>query len=151
MEHLVTDHVSPSKRTAIMKSVGTKNTKPEMVLRRALHALGLRYRLHRKDLPGSPDIVFSSRKKVIFVNGCYWHGHGCTKGRLPKSNLEYWAAKIAANRERDLRAIRDIDSMGWRSLTVWQCQIEKGEQTVSRVAQWLDADSASIYDMSCED
>ncbi|HXG78538.1 MAG TPA: very short patch repair endonuclease, partial [Methyloceanibacter sp.] len=84
-----------------MKSVGTRDTGPEISVRRLLHSLGYRYRLYRSDLPGTPDLTFPKRHKVIFVHGCYWHGHGCEKGRLPKSKLAYWAPKIAANRARD--------------------------------------------------
>lgn len=88
-------------RRKIMQSVGTVHTGPEMVVRRTLFALGYRYRLHRQDLPGKPDIVFAKKRKVIFVRGCFWHGHGCPKGRLPKSRLDYWGPKIERNRQRD--------------------------------------------------
>jgi DNA mismatch endonuclease (patch repair protein) len=93
-----------------------------MAVRRLLHGMGYRFRLQRKDLPGRPDIAFPSRKKVVFVHGCFWHGHGCAKGRLPKSRPEYWAPKIVANRDRDSRAVAMLDELGWRSLIIWQCE-----------------------------
>ena len=93
-----------------------------MIVRRILHRLGFRYRLHRRDLPGSPDIVFTSRRKVIFVHGCYWHGHDCRKGRLPKSRLDYWQPKIEANMKRDSRRLAELRALGWDSLIVWQCE-----------------------------
>lgn len=126
------DHVTPAVRSRIMASVNTKNTKPEMAIRRALHALGFRYRLHRRDLPGSPDIVFPSRRKVVLVHGCYWHGHDCRYGKLPKTRLDYWEPKIAANRERDARNIRELESLGWRTHVVWQCEVRVDAATALR-------------------
>lgn len=105
-----------------MKAVKSKDTKPEMTVRRLLHSLGYRYRLHRKDLPGKPDIVFPSRRKAIFVHGCFWHAHGCKKGRLPRSRLEYWRPKLAQNAERDARKIAELEALGWSVLVVWQCE-----------------------------
>ena len=104
-----------------MKSVGTRNTGPEMVVRGLLHRLGYRYRLHAKDLPGKPDIVFRRKRKAVFVHGCFWHGHGCNKGRLPKSRDEYWGPKIKANQARDERTVQALGGLGWQTLTVWQC------------------------------
>ena len=112
-----------AQRRRIMQSVQTGNTGPELAVRQTLHRLGYRFRLHAKQLPGRPDIVFSSRRKVIFVNGCFWHGHGCQKGRLPKSRVDYWAPKISANRSRDARVVADLEARGWLALTVWQCEI----------------------------
>src|SRR5437899_3214327 len=106
-----------------MQAVKTKHTGPEMRLRRALHALGFRFRLHRRDLAGSPDIVLPKWRTAIFVHGCFWHGHGCAKGRPPKSRLDYWLPKIQANRERDMKNERRLREQGWRVLTVWQCEI----------------------------
>ena len=106
--------------------VRSKDTKPEVVVRKMLHAQGYRYRLHRSDLPGSPDLVFPARKKIIFVNGCFWHGHSCKNGaRMPKKNTEYWEPKIARNVERDSTNLRELTSLGWEVLTVWECELRK--------------------------
>ena len=117
------DRVSPQRRSAIMSRVGTKDTKPEIQVRRMLHGLGYRYRLHRKDLPGKPDLVFPKRRKVIFVHGCFWHGHGCQWGKLPKSRLDYWAPKIRANRARDKSVVVALSERGWKAFEVWQCEL----------------------------
>lgn len=116
------DRLTPEKRSALMRNVRWKHTAPELIVRRMLHRLGYRFRLHRKDLPGTPDIVFPSRAKIVLVNGCYWHGHACRYGSLPKSNLAFWTSKIEANRARDARNIRDLENAGWKVLIVWQCQ-----------------------------
>lgn len=108
-----------------MASVGSKNTGPELVVRRALHKLGFRFRLHRKDLPGCPDLVFPKLKKIVFVHGCYWHGHRCDYGSLPKTRVSFWKAKIAGNRERDRRVRAQLKKLGWRTFIVWQCQLRK--------------------------
>lgn len=132
------DNRTPEQRRRIMQSVQTRNTGPELSVRRILFNLGYRYRLHRRDLPGSPDIVFPGRRKVIFVHGCYWHGHGCAKGRLPKSRLEYWGPKIEANRARDKRNRRDLKATGWSALTVWQCETAKFPlRLIHRLTQFL--------------
>ncbi len=110
-----------------------------MALRRALHRLGYRYRLHRRDLPGSPDIVFPSRRKVVFVHGCFWHGHDCRWGRLPKSRPEYWLPKIEANRARDNRALTRLCEGGWQTMVVWQCDLRDLDDAVSRVEAFLRA------------
>lgn len=111
-------------RSAVMRAVKGRDTKPEMQVRRAAHALGYRFRLHRKDLPGSPDLVFPSRKKVIFVHGCFWHGHDCARGaRMPKANADYWRAKIARNMARDAGALEALTIRGWRSLVIWECEL----------------------------
>ncbi|MGI8404858.1 MAG: very short patch repair endonuclease [Thermomicrobiales bacterium] len=120
-----------------MQSVKSKNTKPEWTVRHLLHRLGYRYRLHVRNLPGKPDIVFTKKKKAIFVHGCYWHGHGCRIGQPPKSNLEYWLPKIAANRERDTRKQREIESLGWSFLVVWQCETKDLIDLESRLTQFL--------------
>lgn len=116
------DTRSPEQRRRIMQSVKQKDTTPELVVRRLLHGAGYRYRLHRKDLPGRPDIVFGKRRKVIFVHGCFWHAHGCSKGQAPKSKLDYWGPKLAQNVERDARNLRDLENAGWQVLTVWECE-----------------------------
>lgn len=117
------DTRTPEQRRRIMQSVHSKNTGPELLVRKLLFRLGYRYRLHCKGLPGTPDIVFSSRRKVIFIHGCYWHGHGCKKGRLPKSGENYWSEKISKNRERDARKEDELRRAGWEALTVWQCEL----------------------------
>jgi len=120
-----------------MASVGTRDTKPEMIVRRHLHRLGYRYRLHRRDLPGSPDLVFPALKKVVFVHGCYWHGHECRWGKLPKSNATYWQDKIRTNRERDARNVADLRSMGWDVYTVWQCELREKDTALDRIVEYL--------------
>lgn len=131
------DTRSPAQRSAIMRAVKGANTTPERAVRSMLHRRGYRFRLHAKELPGTPDIAFPSRGKVIFVHGCYWHGHNCPKGRLPKSRLDYWGPKIAANRERDRRKIAALKSLGWRALTVWQCELADTEILTRRITQFL--------------
>ena len=112
-------------RSAIMRSVKSTNTKPEMVVRRLAHRLGFRFRLHRKSLPGTPDLVFPRLRKVVFVHGCFWHGHGCARGaRTPKDNRDYWVAKIARNRERDESNCALLRARGWGVYIVWECRIK---------------------------
>ena len=120
-----------------MSQVGQKDTKPELALLRALHRLGYRYTLHRRDLPGRPDIVFASRRKAIFVHGCFWHGHGCRWGQLPKSRPEYWAPKIETNKERDKRVLTDLQKAGWEAMVVWQCELRDLDAVVYRVEDFL--------------
>jgi DNA mismatch endonuclease (patch repair protein) len=120
-----------------MAKVKRSNTKPEMVVRRLLHARGWRYRLHVKGMPGTPDLVFPSRKAVLFVNGCFWHGHACRLGRLPSSRPEFWVPKIQANRERDGRKISQLTSEGWRVLTIWQCSLSRPEVVLQEMESFL--------------
>ena len=116
---------SPEIRRRTMQAVKSKDTSPELCVRRLLHSLGFRYSLHRKDLPGCPDLVFRSRKKVILVHGCFWHGHECPRGaRVPKSNIEYWIDKVKRNRQRDSLAKRQLTAAGWGVLVVWECQLK---------------------------
>lgn len=121
-----------------MQSVKTENTGPELMVRRALFAVGYRFRLHRKDLPGRPDIVLPGRKKAIFVHGCFWHGHGCAKGRGSKSRLEYWGPKLEANKERDARNRRALMDLGWDVLTLWQCELSDKEELTKRLQVFLE-------------
>jgi DNA mismatch endonuclease, patch repair protein len=116
------DTRTPEQRRRIMQSVKGKDTTPEMVVRRLAFGAGYRYRLHSKALPGTPDLVFPARRKVIFVNGCFWHGHGCSKGRLPKSRPEFWGPKIDRNKQRDADALERLRLLGWKALTIWQCE-----------------------------
>lgn len=118
------DTVTAQVRSRIMAQVKSKDTKPEMTVRRLLHRLGYRYRLHRKDLPGRPDLVFPSRRKAVFVHGCFWHDHaGCKKVRLPSSNEDYWLAKLKRNRERDERNLVQLKKDGWKPLVIWECEL----------------------------
>ena len=132
------DTRSPEQRRRIMQSVSQKDTKPEMIVRRLLHAAGYRYRLHRKDLPGRPDIVFGSRRKAIFVHGCFWHAHGCSKGRAPKSKLDYWGPKLAQNVERDARNVRQLEEAGWQVLTVWQCETQDTDPLLRTLRDFVE-------------
>ena len=115
------DVFSPEKRSSVMRSIGRRDTRPEMQLRRLLSAHGFRYRLKRADLPFSPDIVFPSARLAVFVHGCFWHGHACHLFRWPRSNAAFWRAKIERNVQRDLRVESQLLERGWRSLTVWEC------------------------------
>ena len=120
-----TDVFTPAERSAVMRRVKGRNTQPELKLRRLLTRLGLRYRLHRKDLPGSPDIAMIGRKTAIFMHGCFWHGHGCKRGaRQPKANADYWIAKIARNRTRDAANIAKLQAMSWRAVVAWECELK---------------------------
>jgi DNA mismatch endonuclease (patch repair protein) len=122
-----------------MQSVGTKDTGPEWAVRRALHRRGFRYRLHAKDLPGRPDIVLPKRKAVIFVHGCFWHGHDCSKGSPPKSKLDYWGPKLATNRSRDSARAAELQELGWRVLTVWQCETRDEIALAAKLLEFLAA------------
>ena len=121
-----------------MRSVRSKDTKPEKLVRSITHAMGYRYRLHRKDLPGKPDLAFISARKAVFVNGCFWHGHACPKGRLPKSNVEFWSSKIEANKVRDEKNLRALSRMGWKTLTLWECELNDVIGLKKRIKGLLD-------------
>lgn len=134
------DHVDTLKRTEIMAAVKSKNTSPEMTLRRLLHALGYRYRLHDRKLPGRPDVVFPIRKKAIFINGCFWHRHdGCRYSTTPKTRVEFWEAKFAANVSRDHRNIAALEQMGWSVAVVWQCELKQPETVLARLTRFLES------------
>ncbi|WP_009869085.1 very short patch repair endonuclease [Paramagnetospirillum magnetotacticum] len=121
------DVVSKEVRSRMMAGIRGKDTKPEMIVRRALTAAGVRYRLHRKNLSGAPDLVMSGRRAVIFVHGCFWHRHeGCRHAKLPSSNAEFWRAKLDRNVERDRKAVAELLAAGWRVLTVWECATRRG-------------------------
>ena len=132
------DTRTPEQRRRIMQSIGTQNTGPEWTVRRALHSRGYRYRLHRKDLPGKPDIVLPSQKKAIFVHGCFWHAHGCAKGQAPKSKLEYWGPKLEANVARDKRNVRDLEARGWLVLTLWQCETKEEQVLLAKLLPFVE-------------
>lgn len=128
-------------RSLIMRAVKGKNTKPEIAVRRLVHSLGYRYRLHRPDLPGSPDLVFGPRRKVIFVHGCFWHGHDCKRGaRPPKTNFDYWRQKIDRNRARDHAAREALETTGWDVLIIWECEV-RDTKLVDRVQLYLSNQS----------
>jgi DNA mismatch endonuclease (patch repair protein) len=112
-----------AKRSEMMSRIRSKDTKPEMLIRKALHRLGFRFRLHVRDLPGCPDIVLPKYRIIIQVKGCFWHGHTCRDGRLPKSNREYWVPKLLRNKERDISNERKLRRMGWSVRTLWECRI----------------------------
>ncbi|MFC6281777.1 MULTISPECIES: very short patch repair endonuclease [Polaromonas] len=116
------DRLTNKQRSTLMRKVRTKHTAPELIVRNTLHRLGYRYALHSKRLPGTPDIVLSSRKKVILVNGCFWHGHSCPRGALPSSNHDFWCLKIKKNKKRDSSQIRALENLGWATLVVWECE-----------------------------
>ena len=134
----MTDTVSPETRSRVMAQVKSKGMKPEMKVRRLLHGLGYRYRLQRADLPGKPDIVFPSRRKIVFVNGCFWHNHSdCPRVRIPASNREYWLSKLERNKARDERNIRLLEESGWSVTTVWECQLKDFQATTERLVEFL--------------
>lgn len=120
-----------------MAKIGGKHTAPELAVRRLVHAMGYRFRLHRRDLPGSPDLVFPRLRAVVFVHGCFWHRHrGCAKASVPKTRRAFWTAKFAANVARDVRAERRLRALGWRVLTVWECEVKDGSAAL-RLARFL--------------
>lgn len=137
------DVVDALTRSRMMSGIRGRDTKPEMVIRKGIHARGYRYRLHDRSLPGTPDLVFPSRKAAIFVHGCFWHGHGCSLFKWPSSRAEWWRAKIEGNRARDETVRAEIASMGWRQFRVWECAL-KGRQRrdtgelLDLVAGWLE-------------
>ena len=142
------DIVDAATRSRMMSGIRSKNTKPEVAIRKAIHRLGLRYRIHSSDLPGKPDMVFPAARAVIFVNGCFWHGHSCRYFRLPSTRPEFWAAKIAANKARDLVVSSKLEATGWRHLTIWECAVRgQKKDAVLKVAtqasKWLQSRSLS--------
>jgi DNA mismatch endonuclease (patch repair protein) len=133
----MTDVYDKATRSRVMARVKSKDTGPEQTVRKALTQLGARYRLHRKDLPGSPDIVLPGRRLAIFVHGCFWHGHDCPRGdRQPKTNTDYWQAKIGRNKARDVEHLAALRARNWQVLTVWECEI-KERGLLARLAKFL--------------
>jgi DNA mismatch endonuclease (patch repair protein) len=138
----VTDVFSTEKRAQVMGAVPARDTSAELKVRRLLTGLGLRYRLHRADLPGSPDVVFAGRRTALFVHGCFWHGHDCRRGaRAPKANADYWQAKLARNRARDIRVQAELLAMGWRPLVVWECELKDPAALTARLGELLGVGS----------
>lgn len=133
-----TTNQTPPERSRIMRAVKDRNTAPEMLVRRLCHKLGYRFRLHRKELPGKPDLVFPALKKIIFVNGCFWHGHHCKRGaRLPGANLAYWRSKLRGNAQRDRNNVRALSTLGWEIMTVWECETHSAEELTGSLRQFL--------------
>jgi DNA mismatch endonuclease, patch repair protein len=128
------DHLSREQRSRNMAAVRSKNTAPEMLARKAAHRLGLRFRLHRTDLPGSPDIVLPKHRTVVFVHGCFWHGHGCSRSKLPRTNVRFWTEKIEKNKLRDSKAEAALRKDGWKVQIVWQCELRNIDMALRRVS-----------------
>ena len=135
----MTDTLTREDRSELMGRIRGLNTKPELFVRRALHARGYRFRTHVRKLPGCPDLVFSRRRAVIFVHGCFWHRHGCKKTYVPKSRQEFWESKFAANVKRDKRHHKQLVEAGWRVFVVWECEIESDETVMNRIIDFLGA------------
>lgn len=144
----MTDFLTPGERSALMSKVRGKNTKPEMIVRRALHAMGVRFRLHAKELPGRPDIVMRPRKAAIFVHGCFWHSHpGCRRCRIPSTNSEFWAEKLERNRSRDQAAIAALEDGGWRVLVLWECETRPGPGLDQHLSDFLSLASRPPFEL----
>lgn len=142
------DHVDSLKRSDIMRAVQTRNGRYELLVRSALHRMGYRFRIHGRDLPGTPDIVLPKWKTVVFVHGCFWHRHGCSKTTTPKTNEEFWLRKFEANVSRDLFVGDQLRRMGWRVVVVWQCELgslEKAKTVLRRLLPSRDSDSAAWH------
>jgi DNA mismatch endonuclease (patch repair protein) len=132
------DHLTAQERSAFMARIRGRDTKPELVVRRLLHALGYRFRLHHKALPGKPDVAFTKRRKAIFVHGCFWHGHdGCAFSHVPKTRPDYWSAKFQVNRARDARNLADLKSCGWDAVVVWECELRDETELTARLSTFL--------------
>jgi DNA mismatch endonuclease (patch repair protein) len=132
----MTDVFDTEKRSAVMRAVKSRDTAPERQVRRAAHALGLRFRLGRSDLPGKPDLVFPSRRVALFVHGCFWHGHDCPRGaRMPQNNRAYWQAKIARNMARDKASLANLRKLGWKPAVIWECEAKDAENLVRLITR----------------
>ena len=135
---MTTDVYPPAKRSAVMARVKDRDTAPEWVVRRLLWSLGARYRLHARGLPGKPDIVMAGRRLVVFVHGCFWHGHDCARGaRVPKANRDYWLAKVARNRARDIDSRERLEAAGWRVEAVWECELKDRTALAARLREMI--------------
>ncbi len=134
------DIISKTRRSILMSKVKGRDTKPEMLVRRLVHSLGYRYRLHNGKLPGKPDMVFNKRKKVIFIHGCFWHLHKkCKNVRLPKSKRDFWLPKLRGNRHRDQKTLKALTKMGWSVLVIWECEITHQRELKRRVVKFLES------------
>lgn len=137
------DSLTPEQRSERMSRIRGSDTGPELLVRRYLHALGFRYRLHARDLPGRPDLVLPKHGAVVFVHGCFWHAHSCQKGRIPRTRSKFWQEKFAYNQARDSRNVRALRRLGWRVLTVWECSLARGstrESTLENLARKIRAE-----------
>ena len=132
------DSLSPETRSKMMGRVRSKDTGPEMIVRRTLHRLGYRYRLHHAGLPGKPDIVFARRRKVIFVHGCFWHRHDCPRASMPKSNTEFWTLKFKRNIVRDNAVLDALRALGWSVLVAWECETKDQDLLIKKFRGFLD-------------
>ncbi|MEO5670210.1 MAG: very short patch repair endonuclease [Ramlibacter sp.] len=133
------DNMTVAQRSSAMSRVRGTGTKPEMLVRKALHRLGYRYKLHDRQLPGVPDLVFPSRKKIIFVHGCFWHQHGCKKAMPPASRIDFWLPKLAANRARDKAVARQLRRAGWTVRTVWECELQQNrDRAIAGLVDFLE-------------
>lgn len=141
----MTDTLTPIERSIRMSKVRAIDTKPELLVRRLVYAMGYRYRLHKRDIPGCPDLVFSGRHKVIFVHGCFWHRHGkdCPLTRWPKSKMEFWRPKLEANRARDRRVQRELSMLGWQYLVIWECELRDSESLTIKIREFLYDDKSA--------
>ncbi|MDR2213916.1 MAG: DNA mismatch endonuclease Vsr [Pseudomonadales bacterium] len=131
------DPLSKAQRSERMSRIKSSGTKPEMAVRRLTHGLGYRYRLSAKDLPGRPDLVFRSRRKVIFVHGCFWHQHGCGRYRMPLSRKGFWLPKLEKNTERDKSVMKELSTIGWKALTIWECELKDMSRVEKRIKRFL--------------
>jgi len=136
------DRISRERRSENMRRIRSRDMKPEMTVRRIVHGMGYRYRVSRRDLPGKPDLVFGPRRAVIFVHGCFWHQHSCRDGRIPKSNREYWEAKLARNAERDRQAVALLEEKGWRVLVIWECETKDRDALRTMLRHFLELNGA---------
>jgi len=136
------DQFSAEERSSIMRQVRSVNTGPEVQVRRMVHRLGFRFRLHCQNLPGKPDLVLARRKQVVFVHGCYWHQHYCAAAKRPATNQRYWNRKLDANVDRDKRNLRLLKKQGWRVLTVWECELKKPERLQRRLSRFFNSGAA---------
>ncbi len=124
-------------RSENMRAIRGKDTKPEMAVRRLVHGLGYRFRLHSPDLPGKPDLVFSARRKAIFVNGCFWHSHDCKSGLIPRSNQDFWLPKLRQNKARDGKNLEALAELGWKALVIWQCELKDRRALRPKIKRFL--------------
>lgn len=135
----------PAQRSKTMSAVRSTDTKPELLVRKLAHSLGYRYRLHQSQLPGKPDLVFPGRKKIIFVHGCFWHGHDCKRGaRKPATRQDYWLPKIERNRQRDEAHLAALTSAGWRVMILWECELKDREALAARLTNFLEDRPTSL-------
>jgi DNA mismatch endonuclease (patch repair protein) len=144
------DVVDQKTRSRMMSGIRSSDTRPELFLRRGLHALGFRYRLHVSNIPGKPDLAFPAYGALVAVHGCFWHGHGCSYFKWPKSNQNFWKNKIWSNKKRDIRTLNEQTKLGWRVLVVWECAVRRGIQqprfdVTNLVARWLRNSNKSAY------